>query len=175
MIALAGFGPVHVIDPTREGFNLSRLLSVLLDGRRIEIHPGHPGDDQGNGGNGTDDPLLLATEVLVGEDEDDQGQEGDDGDDHAQLVLDEEAGLVLLGGRVQAVGLFPQHIPDDGKDEGSDDQADQPAHFHGWLAKHQDGPDLDADGDDPGEDGDDAQVPGLALAFGRGDKARAAR
>ena len=25
------------------------------------------------------------------------------------------------------------------------------------------------------EDGDDAQVPGLALAFGRGDKARAAR
>lgn len=154
-----------MVDTTGQCLDLLSLFSVLFDGGWIEVHTGRASYDQGNSGNGADNSFLLSAEVLIREDQDDQRQEGDNADDQAQLILDEEAGFILFGCWIQAVGLFSEHISDDSKDQCTDNESDQPAHFYRWFPEDHDGPDLNADRSDPGEDGNHAEVFRLAFTF----------
>ena len=132
----------------------------------LKLDPDQRRDHRQHDADAAGDLLVLRVHVLVHEDQDNQRQEGDQRDDRAELVLEEELGLVGLAGRIVLVGRLPHQAAGDREDRDPDQNADQQrqvAVVELVLVKQDNPGDFAADGDDPRECGENAKARGGGL------------
>ena len=142
------------------------VLGVLLDRRGLVVDPHQRREHGQRGAHAAGDLLALRVQVLVVQNQENQREERDHCDDRAELVLEEEPGLVGFAGRIVLVGGLPQHASGNREDRDPDQEADQQRQVSVVElvpAEQNNSGDLAADGDEPRERGENAESRGGGL------------